>query len=74
MILANNLNDLNVSERLWCVRSWPVIAITSVSPKDVVLYRILANNLNHFVSERLGCVGSWRKSYFYLFNDAPVGN
>jgi hypothetical protein len=35
MILANNLNDLNVSERLGCVGSWPIIAITSVSPKDL---------------------------------------
>lgn len=35
MILANNLNDLNVSERLWCVGSCPIIAITSVFPKDL---------------------------------------
>jgi len=35
MILANNFNDLNVSERLGCERSWPIIAITSVSPKDL---------------------------------------
>jgi len=35
MILANNFKDLNVSERLGCVGSWPLIAITSVSPKDL---------------------------------------
>jgi hypothetical protein len=37
-----------------------------MSPKDVVVYRILANNLKHFVSKRLGCVGSWRNIYLYL--------
>jgi hypothetical protein len=35
MILANNLNDLNVSERLGYVGSWPIIAVTSVSPEDL---------------------------------------
>jgi hypothetical protein len=35
MILANNFNDLNVSERLEFVGSWQLIAITSVSPKDL---------------------------------------